>query len=210
MAHVNTVIVGLGAGLLPMSLHGCLPFLDIEVVELDAVILDLAKNYFGFIADGNLKVHIADGIQFIQGASSAESSVSDLKTDPANEYAELPKRVGTKSLLSGESCFGFRILIVDADASDVSSGLTCPPAEFLEEPFLLSVREFVGEGGLFVINLVFNHLFSLELEEDVNEVIFALPSATCIHVDKFPEVAVQFQGLLKFNCPESFNIVQAN
>uniref|UniRef100_A0A1D1Y6U2 Methyltransferase-like protein 13 n=1 Tax=Anthurium amnicola TaxID=1678845 RepID=A0A1D1Y6U2_9ARAE len=219
---VRTIVVGLGAGLLPMCLRGCLPFLDIEVVELDPVILDLAKSYFGFTEDEKLKVHIADGIQFIHGACAAESSaatMNDEKTVSLNGCAHLPHRTSTKSPSHGNGGTEMRMLVVDADASDVSSGLTCPPAEFLEESFLLSVREFVGEGGLFVINLVsrstairemvvsrmkevFNHLFSLELEEDVNEVLFALPSEACVQVDDLRCTAVRFQRLLKFNQPE--------
>lgn len=31
--QVKTVIIGLGAGLLPMFLHGCFPFFDIEVIS---------------------------------------------------------------------------------------------------------------------------------------------------------------------------------
>ncbi|XP_047149283.1 eEF1A lysine and N-terminal methyltransferase-like [Vigna umbellata] len=63
---VKAVIIGLGAGLLPMFLHGCVPFLEIETVELDPVIVDIAKDYFSFMEDERLKVHIADGIQFVQ------------------------------------------------------------------------------------------------------------------------------------------------
>lgn len=43
---------------------------------------------------------------------------------------------------------------------------------------------------------VFNHLFSLQLEEDVNEVLFALPSDFCIKEDLFNEAALQLGKLL--------------
>jgi hypothetical protein len=35
-----------------------------------------------------------------------------------------------------------------------STGLSCPPAEFLEEPFLRAARESLVEGGILAINVV--------------------------------------------------------
>lgn len=35
-----------------------------------------------------------------------------------------------------------------------SSGMTCPAADFVEEPFLLAVKDALSEQGLFIINLV--------------------------------------------------------
>lgn len=57
---------------------------------------------------------------------------------------------------------------------------------------------------------VFSHLFCLQLEEDVNEVILALPSASCIKEDGFPEATIQLEKLLKLEHPEiSQNIINA-
>ncbi|ONK77227.1 uncharacterized protein A4U43_C02F4390 [Asparagus officinalis] len=184
--QVKTVVIGLGAGLLPMFLHGCFPFLDIEVVELDSFVVKLARDYFGFTEDLHLKVRIGDGIKYIQDASFST------KPEKGHPHGNTPESDGksTSSLINGNDCTTVKILIVDADSSDLSAGLTCPPADFVEESFLVSVRKFLAEGGLFVINLVsrsssiremvvsrmtvvFDRIFSLELEEDVNEVLFA-------------------------------------
>ena len=51
----EAMVVGLGGGALPMYLrqaHG----LSVTVVELDAVIVDLAQRHFGLAADPHLKV----------------------------------------------------------------------------------------------------------------------------------------------------------
>lgn len=208
---VRTIIIGLGAGLLPMFLHGCLPFLDIEVVELDPIISDLAQDYFSFREDEHLKVHIGDGIKFIQDDNVVRSSKVTIKHEKDDSSSSFQAYDGKST--------GLKILIVDADSSDLSSGLTCPPAQFVEEPFLLTVKDFLSEGGLFVINLVsrspairdmvvsrvkavFNHLFSLELEEDVNEVLFASPAEDCIDVNHLPEAMAQLRSLLKFPLPD--------
>ncbi|KAG2565624.1 hypothetical protein PVAP13_7NG121000 [Panicum virgatum] len=54
---VSTTVIGLGAGCFPMFLRGCLPSVDIEVVELDPLVAELAKKYFGFSVDEQLKNH---------------------------------------------------------------------------------------------------------------------------------------------------------
>ncbi|KAJ0988886.1 hypothetical protein J5N97_007242 [Dioscorea zingiberensis] len=222
---VKTIIIGLGAGLLPMFLHGCLPFLDIEVVELDPVVLDLAKDYFGFMEDKELKVHIGDGIKFIQDNIVRGSPKASVQDENRDSNANVHDGNSVNPLANGNECVGMKILIIDADSSDLSSGLTCPPSNFVEEPFLLSVKEFLS-GGFFVINLVsrsaairelvasrmksvFAHVFSLELEEDVNEVLLAFDAATCIEMDNLPEATAQLQRLMNIPLPGD-NIVSSS
>ncbi|KAL6342807.1 hypothetical protein AAG906_016642 [Vitis piasezkii] len=199
---VKAVVIGLGAGLLPMFLHGCMPFLDIEVVELDPVILNLARNYFGFCEDKHLKVHISDGIQFVREVAADGSSGKHGNND-AQCDAECPSSNGSCTASHAESkvISKFDILIIDVDSSDSSSGMTCPAADFVDESFLLTVKDSLSDQGLFVVNLVsrsraiknmvvsrmkavFSHLFCLQLEEDVNE------------EERFAEAAVELEKLL--------------
>lgn len=110
-------------------------------------------------------MHVADGIKFIQERdTTCISNGANGKT--SNERAQ-------SSDANVKQDTEFKILIVDADSSDIryhplliniilfainfffcSSGWTCPPAEFLDESFLISVKNFLSGGGLFVINLV--------------------------------------------------------
>ncbi|XP_019075579.2 uncharacterized protein LOC100243520 [Vitis vinifera] len=214
---VKAVVIGLGAGLLPMFLHGCMPFLDIEVVELDPVILNLARNYFGFCEDKHLKVHIADGIQFVRGVAADGVSGKHVNND-AQCDAECPSSNGscTASHAERKVISKFDILIIDVDSSDSSSGMTCPAADFVDESFLLTVKDSLSDQGLFVVNLVsrsraiknmvvsrmkavFSHLFCLQLEEDVNEVLFALRTEDCIKEEQFGEAAVELEKLLSWD-----------
>nr|GLL47828.1 methyltransferase-like protein 13 [Ipomoea trifida] len=202
---VKTVVIGLGAGSLPMFLHRHTPFLEIEVVELDPVVLDLARDYFDFREDGNLKVLITDGLKFVKEAAhlvtcSREADLSKLKDS-------------TVSDAESSSTPHIDILIVDVDSSDSSSGLSCPAVDFVKESFLTAVKDSLSDQGLFIINLVsrspaikdtvfsrmksmFHHLFHLELEEDVNEVVFALKTESCIPENRFPEAVDQLSKLL--------------
>ncbi|KAL5702867.1 hypothetical protein ACHQM5_028031 [Ranunculus cassubicifolius] len=123
----KTVVIGLGAGLLPMYLRACIPCLDIEVVELDLLVVKLAKDFFGFLEDKQLKAHVSDGIKFVREITNTTNDNEKNKID---------------------------VLIIDVDSSDTSSGLSCPHPNFVEESFLVSVKESLSEKGLFVINLV--------------------------------------------------------
>ncbi|XP_022146935.1 methyltransferase-like protein 13 [Momordica charantia] len=205
---VNTVVIGLGAGLLPMFLHACMCFLHVEVVELDPMILNLARDHFDFAEDPDLKVHIADGIQFVRefrNFGTNDSSTAVLDNGNASQVEQGNKKID--------------ILIIDVDATDSSSGMTCPAADFVEEPFLLAVKDALSEQGLFIVNLVtrsptvndmvvsrmkgvFSHLFSLQLEEDVNEVLFAVPSELCVKEEFFDEAALKLEKLLNLKHPE--------
>ncbi|KAG8083266.1 hypothetical protein GUJ93_ZPchr0015g6812 [Zizania palustris] len=141
-----------------MFLRGCLPFLDIQVVELDPLVEELAMKYFGFLTDGQLQVHLGDGIKFIDAIAVAHNGSTTQRGYNDNENNAV------------------KILIVDVDSSDVSSGLSCPHASFVDDSFLLAAKKFLAEGGLFIINLAFEHLYSLQLDEDLNDVLFATPS----------------------------------
>ncbi|XP_040379702.1 eEF1A lysine and N-terminal methyltransferase [Oryza brachyantha] len=187
---VSTTVIGLGAGSLPMFLRGCLPFLDIQVVELDPVVEELAKKYFEFSTDEQLQVHLGDGIKFIGDIAVANS--------------------GTTTQLNA-----VKILIVDVDSSDLSSGLSCPHPNFVEDSFLLAAKTYLIEGGLFIINLVsrspavrekvvsrlkvaFEHLYSIDLEEELNEVLLASPSERYLDINNMDEAVIKLKAMLKF------------
>ncbi|KAH9649747.1 methyltransferase 11 domain-containing protein [Citrus sinensis] len=213
---VKAVVIGLGAGLLPMFLHECMPFVGIEAVELDLTMLNLAEDYFGFTQDKSLKVHITDGIKFVREMKSS-SATDEMSVVHGNEITSNNTRSCNGNCTASNARVD--ILIIDVDSPDSSSGMTCPAADFVEGSFLLTVKDALAEQGLFIVNLVsrsqatkdmvisrmkmvFNHLFCLQLEEDVNLVLFGLSSESCIKDNSFPEAAVQLGKLVKFQHPE--------
>jgi len=60
------LVVGLGGGVIPREMRHYFPQLDIDIVEIDPEIPIVAKKYFQFREDENLKVHIDDGRIFIK------------------------------------------------------------------------------------------------------------------------------------------------
>ncbi|XAR62550.1 Endothelin-converting enzyme 1 [Bertholletia excelsa] len=229
---VKTVVIGLGAGLLPMFLHACLPILSIEVLELDPVVLDIARNYFDFKEDKDLKVHIADGIQFVRGFAKSKANNEDVLSYENDD--DLCKTVTLSSAGShtlsnpeGKERDKIAVLIIDVDSSDSSSGLTCPASDFVEDSFLSTVKDSLTEEGLFVINLVsrsqairemvvsrmkkvFDNIFHLQLEEDVNEVLYALNMTLPDEENCLQEASSRLEKLLKLEHTErSQNIIDA-
>ncbi|CAJ1939114.1 unnamed protein product [Sphenostylis stenocarpa] len=191
----------------------------IEIVELDPVIVDIAKEYFSFVEDKRLKVHVADGIEFVQEIeSSAVAQIHGKCIDPTH-HTESPSNESSTVCHDGEEVPKVDIIIVDVDSSDQSSGLTCPAPDFLDDSFLETVKDKLSDNGLFVVNLVsrsraikdmalskmkkvFSHVYCLQLDDDVNDVHFALKSESCIEDNSFHEASVRLEKLLEFKHAE--------
>lgn len=65
-APQRILVVGLGGGTIPNFLHKHYPGTRIDVVEIDPVVVDVAKRFFGFREDENLRAHVDDGRKFIE------------------------------------------------------------------------------------------------------------------------------------------------
>lgn len=60
------LVVGLGGGTIPSFFHHQLPDAAIDVVEIDHVVVEIAKDYCGFREDERMQVHVEDGRDFIE------------------------------------------------------------------------------------------------------------------------------------------------
>jgi len=66
----RALIVGLGGGVLPKRMWRDYPGLTIDVAELDPVVVDVARRFFGLpVDDERLTVHVGDGLRFIAETS---------------------------------------------------------------------------------------------------------------------------------------------
>ncbi|MBM3345304.1 MAG: methyltransferase domain-containing protein [Betaproteobacteria bacterium] len=67
--HVRRVlVVGLGGGSLPSFLRKQYPAAEIDAVDIDPVVIEVAKEFFEFREDGRMRAHLADGRGFIEAA----------------------------------------------------------------------------------------------------------------------------------------------
>ena len=60
------MVIGLGGGTMPMFLRNYYPAAQIDVVDIDADVVQVAKDYFGFREDERLRAYVADGRKFIE------------------------------------------------------------------------------------------------------------------------------------------------
>lgn len=58
--------IGLGGGTINSFVHEKLKNVKIEVVEIDPAVLNIARDYFGYVEDGLQKCIIEDGVEFLK------------------------------------------------------------------------------------------------------------------------------------------------
>jgi spermidine synthase len=64
---LRILVLGTGAGLLPMFLRGQLgdKLAELITVDINPEVLKIAKEYFGFLEDEKLKSVVADAYRFV-------------------------------------------------------------------------------------------------------------------------------------------------
>jgi spermidine synthase len=67
----SIAVIGLGGGSLPKKYRRDYPDARIDVAEIDPDVVDVARRFFGFREDANLKVAVADGRTFLRQRSGA-------------------------------------------------------------------------------------------------------------------------------------------
>nr|XP_020727620.1 methyltransferase-like protein 13 isoform X2 [Odocoileus virginianus texanus] len=153
------LVVGLGGGSLPLFIHDHFPKSCIHAVEIDPSMLEVATQWFGFCQSDRMKVHIADGLDFIT------------------------------SLAEEEARPHYDIIMFDVDSKDPTLGMSCPPPAFVAQLFLQKVKSILTPEGVFILNLVcrdlglkdsvlaglkavFPLLYVRRIEGEVNEILF--------------------------------------
>lgn len=62
----DVLFVGLGGGSMPMFVRHHYGGVSIDIAEIDPMVVEVAGEYFGFKADGRMKVHVKDGRVYIR------------------------------------------------------------------------------------------------------------------------------------------------
>lgn len=91
------LFVGLGGGAMPMYTRHTMTDADIDVAEIDPVIVDVARDWFGFRADARMRVHTGDGRALIERAPPASWDVIVLD---AFSDDEIPFSLTTREFLT--------------------------------------------------------------------------------------------------------------
>nr|SVE73445.1 EOG090X02SD [Daphnia atkinsoni] len=94
LALKSILVLGLGGGALCTYLHQAYPHFKVDGVEIDPIMVELAKKYFGFKPNENLRAHVADGLFFVRDVASA----------PGDRYGCIVLDVDCKDRSLGISC----------------------------------------------------------------------------------------------------------
>jgi len=68
-APKHFLFIGLGMGAMPTFLRAVHPDAEIDVVEIDPGVVEVAKGWFGFTEDERLKLTVGDGREFVRDAA---------------------------------------------------------------------------------------------------------------------------------------------
>ena len=93
----HILVIGLGGGVIPRNMHYFFPETEIDVVDIDPDVLDVARKYFFFETDDKLRVHIMDGRIFVLNeAEKNPGKVFDMIVLDAYRSDNIPEHLITK------------------------------------------------------------------------------------------------------------------
>lgn len=92
------LVVGLGGGTLPKTFRSMFPAAEIDIVEIDPAVVDVAKRFFGFEEDERMKVTVKDARVFVKQAGIFGRKYDYIVLDAFNgDY--IPEHLMTKEWL---------------------------------------------------------------------------------------------------------------
>ena len=93
----NVLIIGGGGGVVPMIFRNSYPRLSIDVVEIDPVVVGMAKRWFGLRLDERLRMHVQDGRMFIHNSKKRYDLII---LDAYTAGGRIPFHLTTKEFLT--------------------------------------------------------------------------------------------------------------
>lgn len=94
----RVLVIGLGAGVLPRIIHYLSPSTHVDVVELDAEVIALARKYFLFEEDNTTRVFVTDGRRFLERQRS--NHYDAILIDANTAYGRIPHDLRTIECLA--------------------------------------------------------------------------------------------------------------
>ena len=144
----RVLIVGLGGGAMVRFLTHHEPQVHIDAVEIDPAVVRLADEYFGVRSGGNVRVHTADAVTFVETTADRYDLIlmdAFLRPSSDTDTTGVPTRLKTlaflgrlKRALSPGGVVAFNINEHDSVAADIAAVVAafghaavyhCPPAD---------------------------------------------------------------------------------
>jgi spermidine synthase len=98
----RVLIVGLGGGAMVRFLTHHEPRVEIDAVEIDPVVVRLADEYFGVRSGGNVRVHTADAVAFVESTANRYDLIlmdAFLRPSSETDTTGVPTRLKTLEFL---------------------------------------------------------------------------------------------------------------
>ena len=97
-APEKILIIGLGGGSLPLTFNDLFPDAQIDTIEIDDAVVRVAKQFFFFEENENMKVYVDDGRPFIKRASIRKQKYDYIVLDAfSGDY--IPEHMLTQEFL---------------------------------------------------------------------------------------------------------------
>eukprot|EP00058_Branchiostoma_floridae_P014709 XP_002600197.1 hypothetical protein BRAFLDRAFT_204501 [Branchiostoma floridae] len=192
--RLDVVLVGLGGGGLPLFLHKHFSKIQMDVVELDQSILQVAEGWFGFQQDDRMRVHIADGLVYLEErAKQASSSCHVVILDVDSKDVTTGMSFPPQPFVEKECLKNIKDILHDDGLFILN--LSCRN---------MTLRASVVE----TVKSIFPRILSKKIEDEVNEIVFCFPREKDVHESGdavgTTEVSLEELGNLK----ESIRIVE--
>jgi spermidine synthase len=98
----RVLIVGLGGGAMVRFLTHHEPHVQIDAVEIDPAVVRLADRYFGVRSGGNVRVHTADAVRFVESTADRYDLIlmdAFLRPSSDTDATGVPTRLKTLAFL---------------------------------------------------------------------------------------------------------------
>nr|XP_046246565.1 eEF1A lysine and N-terminal methyltransferase isoform X2 [Scatophagus argus] len=154
---VSVLVVGLGGGGLSQFLRDFVPNVTVEVVELDPVVMEVAKEWFGFRPDDRLTVTLGDGLE----------RICALEKEGGRLFDVIMFDVDNKDSTVGMSCPP--AAFVEASILQKVCHLLTPRGVFILN--LVCRDTVLRKSVLERVSSVFPAILSKKIEGEVNEVL---------------------------------------
>lgn len=90
----RALLIGLGGATVPKQWLADYPALAVDVVEIDAAVVELAQQYFAFGASERCRMHVADGASFVEESGASWDLIAvDAYTIVEHELAAPPQLI---------------------------------------------------------------------------------------------------------------------
>nr|XP_014345432.1 PREDICTED: methyltransferase-like protein 13 isoform X2 [Latimeria chalumnae] len=161
--QLSMLVVGLGGGSLPLFIHDYFRQTSIDAVEIDPSMLEVATQWFGFTQDERMKVHIADGLDYINSLAENGNCC----------YNVIMFDVDSKDLTLGMSCPP--PAFVEETILQKVKRLLTPQGIFILN---LVCRDCALKTRVIdTVKRIFSLVYLQKIEDEVNEILFCAVDA---------------------------------